>query len=87
MAIADQTLSQNDKIRLNQFMDAALKNFQDIEDLQLSTKDAAKALAEDFGWKAGQLIKAARTAYKASIEDEKEAFDIVEEILVLTNRR
>jgi hypothetical protein len=87
MAIDTETLSSNDRIKLNQFMDTAMAAFQEIDDRKGSLKDTAKAIADEFGWKPAVLMKAARVAYKASIEEEKEAFDTVEEILEVTGRR
>jgi len=87
MAIDSETLSSNDRIKLKQFMDSAMSVFQETDDLKAGLKDTAKAIAEEFGWKPATLMKAARVAYKASIEEEKQAFDIVEEILELTGRR
>jgi hypothetical protein len=87
MAIDTETLSANDRIKLNQFMDAAMKIFQETDDLKAGLKDSAKAIAEEFGWKPATLLKAARVAYKASADEEKETFDTVEEILEITNRR
>lgn len=87
MAIDTETLSANDRIKLNQFMDAAMKIFQETDDLKAGLKDSAKAIAEEFGWKPATLMKAARVAYKASADEEKETFDTVEEILEVTGRR
>lgn len=87
MAIDMETLSSNDKIKLRSFMDSAMSVFQETDDLKAGLKDTAKAIAEEFGWKPGTLMKAARVAYKASIEEEKEQFDTVEEILEATGRR
>ena len=87
MALDTETLSANDRIRLRDFMDSALRVFQETDDLKAGLKDTAKTIAEEFGWKPGVLLKAARVAYKASIEEEKIAFDTIEEILVITARR
>jgi hypothetical protein len=87
MAIDTETLSANDRVKLNQFMDAAMRIFQETDDLKAGLKDSAKTIAEEFGWKPAILMKAARTAYKASIEEDKIAFDTMEEILEVTGRR
>jgi len=86
MAIDNETLSTNDRIRLNQFMDSALRVFQETDDLKDGLKDTAKVLAEEFGWKPALLMKAARIAYKVSREAEKEAHNVVDEILEVTGR-
>ena len=87
MAIDTETLSANDRVRLRDFMDSAMRVFQETDDLKAGLKDTAKTIAEEFGWKPGVLMKAARVAYKASIEEEKNAFDTIEEILQVTGRR
>jgi hypothetical protein len=87
MAIDTETLSANDRVKLNQFMDGAMRVFQETDDLKLGLKDTAKTIADEFGWKPGVLLKAARVAYKSSIEEDKIAFDTMEEILVVTGRR
>jgi len=87
MALDTQTLSANDRVRLRDFMDGAMRVFQETDDLKAGLKDTAKTIAEEFGWKPSVLMKAARVAYKASIEEEKNAFDMIEEILEVTGRR
>lgn len=87
MAIDTETLTSTDRIKLKDFMDSAMRVFQETDDLKAGLKDTAKAIAEEFGWKPGTLMKAARVAYKASIEEEKIQFDTVEEILEVTGRR
>lgn len=87
MALENQTLTTNDKVRLNQFMDAGMKTFQEIQDLRDGLKDTAKAIAEELDIKPAVLMKALRMAFKASINEEKEAFEDAEEILEVTGRR
>ena len=87
MALENQTLSANDKARLNQFMDAGMKTFQEIQDLRDGLKDTAKTIAEELDIKPAVLMKALRMAFKASINEEKEAFEDAEEILEVTGRR
>lgn len=84
MAIDTETLSANDRIRLGQFMESAMKVFQETDDLKAGLKDTAKTLAEEFGWKPAELLKAARIKYKASLTAEKESFSRVEEIIEIT---
>ena len=87
MAIDTQTLSAADRVKLRDFMDSAMRVFQETDDLKAGLKDTAKAIAEEFGWKPAVLTKAARTAYKSSLEADKEAFETMEEILEVTGRR
>lgn len=87
MALENQTLTTNDKVRLNQFMDAGMKTFQEIADLREGLKDTAKTISEELDIKPAVLMKALRMAFKASVEEEKEAFEDAEEILEVTGRR
>lgn len=84
--MAFDQLSSNDKARLNSFMDGALKVLQEIDDLKAGLNDTAKALAEEFNTKPSRLLKAARHAYKASINDAKEEVAEIENILDATGR-
>lgn len=85
--MAFDQLSSNDKVRLNQFMDQGMKVMQEITDLRDGLKDTAKSLAEEFDVKPALLMKALRSAWKASIDDEKAEIDQVENILEATGRR
>ncbi len=85
--MAFDQLSSNDKVRLNQFMDQGMKVMQEISDLRDGLKDTAKSLAEEFDVKPALLMKALRSAWKASIDDEKAEIDQVENILEATGRR
>ncbi|RYD67641.1 MAG: hypothetical protein EOP83_02425 [Verrucomicrobiaceae bacterium] len=80
-------LSQNDKVRLNQFMDSGMKVKQEMQDLAEGLKDTAKALAEEFNVKPGVLMKALNAAWKSNIDEQKESMDQVEAILDATGRR
>ncbi len=86
MSFDTETLSANDRIKLKDFMDSAMRIFQETDDLKAGLKDTAKVIAEEFGIKPGVLMKAARVAYKASLQDEKDQFNAVEEILIATGR-
>lgn len=87
MALENQTLSANDKARLNQFMDAGMKTLQELQDLRDGLKDTAKAIAEEMDIKPAVLMKSLRIAFKASINEEKEVISDIEEILEVTGRR
>ncbi len=86
MSIDTQTLTTDDRQKLTSFMDSAMRVFQETEDLKAGLRETAKIIAEEFGWKPKELMKAARVAYKVSLEEEKESFNIVEEILEVTGR-
>ncbi len=80
------TPNNSDKVKLDQFMNDGLKVLQEIADLRDGLKDTAKALAEELDVKPAVLNKALRTAFKSSMEDQKEELDQVETILVTTGR-
>lgn len=79
-------LSQNDKVRLSQFMDSGLKTLQEMEDLKAGLSDLAKNLAEEFDVKPAVLMKALRTAHKASLHKDEELTEQVKAILQATGR-
>lgn len=82
-----EQLSSNDKTRLTDFMDAAVKVLQEVQDLNDGLKDTAKNLAEEFNVKPALLLRAARTSFKSSMDEEKEKVGAVEDILEATGRR
>lgn len=85
--MAFEQISQNDKVRLNQFLDSGMKVKQEIADLTEGLKDTAKTLAEEFNVKPGVLMKALNAAWKSNIDEQKESIDQVEAILDATGRR
>lgn len=78
------SLSPDDKRKLDSFMDAAKRQLQEIDDVKDSLRDTAKNLAEEFGVKAKHLLSAARTAYKNNLGQKKEDIAIEEDILNVT---
>lgn len=67
-------------------MDASMKIFQEMDDLKAGLKDTAKSLAEEFDVKPALLMKAARTAYKSNLNEQKEELDSVDMLLMATGR-
>ncbi len=86
MSFANETISDTEKTKIKRFIDEALSTFQEIEDRKGALTDLGKTLAEELGIKPALLMKAARSAYKQTIEDDKENLDTVEEILVAAGR-
>ena len=84
--MALDALNNHDKAKLNDFMTQGLAVMQEIADLRDGLKDTAKNLAEELGVKPAVLNKALRTAFKSSLEDQKEEMDQVESVLVNTGR-
>lgn len=81
------TLSDSEKTKLKNLVDQGLKVLQEISDLQEGLKDTVKNVAEELDIKPAILNKALKAAFKASIDDDKEQVDTIEEILVVTGRR
>ena len=78
------SLGPDDTARLKSFMDAAIRIFQEIEDLKGGLNDTAKALAEHLNVKPAILKKAARVAFKNNAAEEKESSDTVLDIVNVT---
>lgn len=79
-----ESLSPDDKRKLDSFMDAAKRQLQEIDDIKGSLRDTAKGLAEEFGVKPKHLMSAARTALKNDLETKREDMSTVEDILNVT---
>ncbi len=86
MSLIDGTISETETTKLKAFINEALSTFQEVEDRKGALSDLGKVLAEELGIKPALLMRAARAAYKQSLEDDKEAFDTIEEILVAVGR-
>ena len=81
-----ETISDTEKKKIKSFIDQALTTFQEVEDRKGALSDLGKVLAEELGIKPALLMKAARSVYKQTLEDDKEAIDTIEELLVAAGR-
>lgn len=79
-------LSDTEKKKVKNFIDEALSTFQEVEDRRGALTDLSKVIAEELGIKHTILMKAARAAYKQSLEDDRESMDTIEELLVAAGR-
>lgn len=86
MSLINGTISDTEKKKIKAFIDESLNTFQEIEDRKGALSDLGKVLAEELGIKPALLMKAARSVYKQSLEDEKEAVDTIEELLIAAGR-
>jgi uncharacterized protein (UPF0335 family) len=84
--MAFDTLSSNDKVRINQFFEAGMKTLQEIEDLKESLKDTAKGIAEEFDVKPALLMRALTAARKANIAEQRDEMTAVETLLEAVGR-
>jgi transposase-like protein len=78
--------SQEDVRRLKEIVNEGMAIMQEVETLNEGLRDTIKAVAEEVGIKPAQLSKAIRIAHKASLQDEREKFDQIEEILEITGK-
>ena len=79
-----ESVSPDDKHKLDAYMEAAKRQLQDIDDIKESLRDTAKGLAEELGVKPKHLISAARTAHKNDLVQKKEDLSTMEDILNVT---
>jgi hypothetical protein len=80
-----ESVGPDNKKKLEAFIVAGLRVSQDIADLREGLKDQAKTLANELGLeKPALLMKAVRTAFKSSLEDDRAVQDTVEDILTIT---
>ena len=81
------TLSADGKAKLKYAIEEGLKTAQAIEDMKGSLRDTVKAIGEELNISPKSINGAIKSAIKNSIDEQKEAVDEVEEILVLVGRR
>lgn len=86
MSMFQDTISDTEKKKIKQFIDEALSTFQEVDDRKGALKDLGKVIAEELGIKPAMLMTAARIAYKSSLEDVKENYETVEELLAAVGR-
>lgn len=86
MSLINGTISDTEKKKIKSFIDEALNTFTEIEDRKGALNDLGKVLAEELGIKPALLMKAARAAHKQALEDDKEAVETIEELLVAAGR-
>ena len=79
-----ESISPDDKRKLDGFFDAAKRQLQDVDDIRDSLRETAKNLAEELGVKPKHLLAAARTAFKNDLVQKKEDLSTMEDILNVT---
>jgi hypothetical protein len=75
--------SEHQKTRIREFIKQGSTIKQEIEDQGEALKDLAKAIGEEVGVKPALLTKALNIAFKNKVEDERDSFSTVEEILAI----
>lgn len=81
------TLSADGKAKLKYAIEEGLKTYQSIEDLKGSLRETVKAIGEELNISHKNINAAIKAAIKNNVDEQKEAVDEVEEILVLVGRR
>lgn len=79
-------LTPQDVARLKQLVNDGCTVLQEVEDLNTGLNETVKAIAEELEIKPGQLKKVIKIAHKASLQEEKEKFDEVEDLLDIIGR-
>lgn len=76
----------DDVRRLKELVSEGCTVMQEIETLKEGLSETVKAIAEEIDVKPSQLNKAIRIAHKRSLDDERAAFDEIEDILDTVGR-
>jgi len=76
-----------DITRLKQLMAEGCQVLQEMEDLRAGLSDTVKAISEELDVKPSQLNKAMKIAHKASLTEEREKFEEIEDLLEASGRK
>lgn len=80
------SMNKDEKVKIEQWMTAAIKVKQEIGDLNEGLKEATKSIADELNVKPAILNKALKMAIKANSSEERENLALAEEILQATGR-
>lgn len=72
--------------KLKELVTEGIQIHTEVNTLKEGLSDTVKAIAEEMDLKPATLNKAIRTAYKADLENKKEALSDLEEILIAVGR-
>lgn len=86
MATLDN-LDSNDKLELKKFFEEGCQLLADCEELKSGLKESIKAYAEKLEVKPALISKALKIAYRRSLQDDNEAWDLVNHILEVTGHK
>lgn len=76
----------DDVRRLKELVKEGCVVLQEIDDLKEGLSDTVKAIAEEIDVKPSQLNKVIKIAHKRSLQDERDAFEEIEDILETIGR-
>ena len=74
-------LDSNEKLELKKFFDEGCQVLNDIDELRQGLKESVKAYAERLDVKPAVLSKSLKIAFKRSLSDNVEEWDIINAIL------
>jgi vacuolar-type H+-ATPase subunit I/STV1 len=81
-----RTFSEAEIRKLKELVTEGIQVHNEVDTLKDGLKDTVKAIAEEMDLKPAVLNKAIRTAYKADLENKREAMEELEDILVAVGR-
>ncbi len=81
-----RTFSETEINKLKQIVSEGVQVHSEVDTLKEGLSETVKAIAEELDIKPAVLNKAIRTAYKADLEDKREALGDLEDILVAVGR-
>ena len=81
-----RTFSETEITKLKEIINEGVQVQSEVETLKEGLSDTVKAIAQEMDIKPAVLNKAIRTAYKADLENKREALNDLEEILVAVGR-
>ncbi len=73
-------LSPENVARLKQLVKDGVQTLQEAEDLREGLRDTVKAVAEELEVKPAQLNKLIKAVQKGTMNDQREAFDELDEL-------
>lgn len=76
-------VSEHQKTKIREFIKQGSNIKQEIADQNEALKDLAKTIGDEINVPAKLLTKALNIAFKNKVEDEREDFSTVEEILAI----
>jgi hypothetical protein len=81
-----RNFSEAEITKLKEIVSEGIQVQTEVDTLKEGLSDTVKAIAEEMDIKPAILSKAIRTAYKADLENKREALSELEDILVAVGR-
>jgi DNA-binding MarR family transcriptional regulator len=78
--------SEAEKTKLKELVTEGIQVLTETDTLKEALSDTVKAIAEELDMKPAVLNRAIRTAYKADLEEKREALSDLEDVLVAVGR-